>query len=246
MDIPSFSRTLTIHAIDWECEYDENYCDNDHQQIRVWGLDREDKPHLLRIEDFPASFYLALPETVNTGLSNERKVTWTSDLARSVVDALRWRFTDKSTRRCTMYDYNSQHFGMMERLYYYYGDDNKKPMLLLLFKNAEAMRYAANICKGKKGIDVRYLGNVKGEPLETEIGSILKLLSKQDLTYACWLKVEGNLVSPSNRISTLKDEYIVKWNTMTRISPEGWFIHPKFLSFDIEVYSHRKKAFPDE
>lgn len=233
------SETLTLQAIDWECEYDPDYCDNDNQQIRIWCLDRDSKPALLRIENFPNYFYLALPETLN-----DRPMTWSINSAQLIVSHLTFVLGDKKKM---IHNFIPQHLGMMERLYYYYGDNNKKPMLMLLFKNGEAMRHAANVCR--KGMKVQDLGLIKGEVLEAEIDVILKLLSKRDLTHACWLTAKGDKVNNATRISTLDQEYIIDWQTLNRVPLEicsSWRTYPMTVSFDIECYSHRHFMFPDE
>ncbi|CAK7994665.1 DNA polymerase family B [uncultured virus] len=234
------SAPITVQAIDWECEYHEDYCDHDHQQIRIWCLDQQSKPVLLRIENFPSYFYLALPEETLTG----RHISWNAKAAADIVNRLKFSLGPKKTM---MLNFHPQHLGMMDRLYYYYGDNNKKPMLLMFFKNGEAMRHAANLCR--KGIEIEDLGKIKGEVLEAEISPILKLLAKRDLSHACWLTAEGRKVDNATRISVLEQEYIIDWQTMKRVPQEicgSWITYPMTVSFDIECYSHRHKMFPDE
>ena len=202
------SAQVTVQAINWECEHhDDHY---DHQQIRIWCLDRQPKPVLLRIENFPSYFYLALPEETLSG----RHISWTTKAAADIVNRLKFSLGPKKTM---MSKFHPQHLRMMNRLYYD-DDNNKKPMLLMFFKNGEVMRHAADLCQ--KGIVIKDLGKIKGEVLEAEISPILKLLAKRDLSHTCWLTAEGRKVDNATKISDLEQEYVIDWQTMKRLPQE--------------------------
>src|SRR3990167_7348024 len=51
--------SLTVHAYDWVIR--DKYNDNDHLAIHCWALDKDSKPYLLRIVDFPCFCYIELP-----------------------------------------------------------------------------------------------------------------------------------------------------------------------------------------
>ena len=240
MDSEQFNDNIIIQPYDWEEEKEKDYIE-DHLCIRIWGLDRNNKPHLLRIENFPYSFYLALP----TVIGDTNPFPWNAVNAKNVYDGLHFRLGDNKKY---LLPYNQSHFNRLERLYYHKAEkDMKTPMILLLINNADALRHATNIIK--KGMEIRHIGMVKGEILETEIGPIRKLISKQKLKYAGWLSAKGEKIPRNERISTLENEYIVNYADLNPIPDEicdGWVSRPKWCAYDIECYSNRHKMFPDE
>jgi DNA polymerase elongation subunit (family B) len=141
----------------------------------------------------------------------------------------------------TQYD-----FQYTRKLYYHQGKQ-RFPMIRLCFNNEDDMRRCANLLRYPLKTDD--WGYLQCRVWETEISTVRKLLTAQNLRYSQWFSVQGFPVEPEMRISTLEREYIVEWLTLRAIPPEicaDWSTSPGILSVDIECYSNNHRAMPDK
>ena len=224
------AEILTLFPYEWVVK--DKYTDDDKVAIHVWSLDKDSKPYLLRIEDFPVLCYLELPLVVQ-GQYRE----WKPHMVKKVMSYLDFRLGDHAT-----IDYNLRY---LKKTYYYKGEMTY-PMVMLKFKSMEAMRHCRNIIKYP--LNIKGYGRIKCNLWESEIPIVRKLLTNQRMSYSQWFTVQATPVESDLQISSLKKEYIGKWRTMNPIPTEicdNWRIYPRILSFDIECYSDNKKVFPD-
>lgn len=230
-----FKNAFEVQPYEWEHEDVDN---RDHLQIRIWALDRFDVPYLLRVENFPAFSYVELPHYVKRQLCR-----WDAKKAELVHMSISRRLKDDD---CPL-PYRASNFSYSNPLYYH---RSKAPMLLVAFKRRASLFALSNLLQKPLVVDMLGLEiTMKLSAWETEIDPIRKLLTKMDISHTSWVTCEARRVTEDEKISTLKEEYIIKWDTLTRLPAEktvGWCTCPGILSFDIETYSDNHKMFPEK
>lgn len=225
--------------------------------IRIWALDNAhypngqefdsegkpqekiSEPYLLKIDDFPAYCFIELPEFVKG-----KWTSWTPTTASLVIDALYEKLQEK---RHECYEYKLSNFGYMPHLYYARGD-KKYPMIRVDFPTMKAM-YAANEILSEP-LEVSGKGLLRCKVWENNlVDSIIKLLTRQNITHTSWITCRARKEHPKCKISSLENEYVIDWTSLTEI-PEAitkeWCTLPGRVALDIETYSHRHKMFPDK
>jgi hypothetical protein len=66
-----------------------------HVNIHLWCLDKESKPWLIRVRDFPSYFYIELPSIVNGNTFQ-----WDQSAASKVIDYLNKVMGDNAPTNC--------------------------------------------------------------------------------------------------------------------------------------------------
>ena len=224
------TKTLQVHAYDWSVR--DVYGDDDHVAIHCWALDRESKPHLLRFTDFPAFCHVELPIFVRNHAYNWRQ---------GAVD----RFMELLSRRLGE-DAPIRYIYKQAKKTYYYRGNRRFPMVQLCFRNLRAMRHCSRLLENPLKTDD--WGFIKCNVWEDDISVVRKLLTVRDVRYSQWFRAVGHKVEAELRVSTLEEEYIAEWDTMTPIPVEEckeWSTQPGILAFDIECYSDNHRAMPD-
>lgn len=225
-------NSLTVHAYAWTIE--DGYTEDDHIAIHVWTLDQQSKPHLIRINDFPAFCHVELPYYVS-GLPFD----WTEVSADFFYQWICQMMQDHAPEKFL--------FKRVKKVYYYRGDRDY-PMLLLTFKTEEAMKHCERFLS--KPWRVEGLGLISCRVWETHISLVRKLLTIRNCKYSQWFRIEVTPVEDSDRISTPGiAEYLGNWRSLTPIPSEeskSWITKPRLLAFDIECYSPNHKAMPNE
>jgi len=224
---------ITIHSYDWVIK--DEYGDEDNVNIHCWGLDKDSKPHLLRFTDFNVYCYVELPLYVDGSL-----YIWNeTNSARFVESILEWRLGDHAPVE--------SRFEMKPKIYYYRGD-RKFPMLYLEFSSLNALRHCTNMLNNP--IKTQEWGYIMCQVWEsTSVTIVRKLLTERNIRYSQWFTCEGKKVPEDEQISTLENEYIIKWKTMEVVPNEickNWATNPGILAFDIECYSNNHRAMPDK
>lgn len=228
---PTEQTTLTVHAYDWTVE--DRFTDDDNLAIHAWCLDRESKPHLLRINDFPAFCHVELPLFVGN-----RYMNWNDEKA---TEYAKWLCRTLGTEAPTRF------FFKMASKTYYYRRQQKFPMLVLMFRSLASMKRCEDLLNRPQRVPD--MGLVACKVWETSISCVRKLLSLRRIGYSQWFNVEAYKVSVENKIATIENEYNVVWRTMTPVPPGesgSWVTHPGVLGFDIESYSSNHKAMPNQ
>lgn len=232
-------KTITGHGYDWQMK--DCYTDDEHVEIQAWCLDKESKPFLLRIQDYPVTCYIELPTFIG-----RRSKIWTRHDCQDVFNYISFRMSDN---RPTGFI-----FKYMPKLYYYRAfvnkdgeyESKKYPMLWIMFKNLRAMYYCRKILENP--IDIRSIGRCKFNVWETGIRLHRKMLTMIGLQYSQWFNAKVTEVDPDFRISQ-SSEYIVSYKNIEAIDPETtvtWNTNPRIIAYDIETYSSNHNAFPSE
>ena len=225
------SEIITVQAYDW-VERDK-YGDDNQNVIHCWALNRDSEACLLRILDFPVFCYVELPSFVYN-----RPYKWDKYNAAKFIEGLSRRLGEDAPTGYTF---------MHQRKLYYYQGDRKYPMVRCIFKNYDAMRHCSNILKNSLKTDT--WGTIYCNVWEANIGCIRKLITAKNSRYSQWFNIEAVKVEDELKISTVKNEYIVKWQTLSPIDPnetKNWKTFPGILSWDIECYSDNHRAMPDK
>lgn len=212
-----------------------------HVNINLWCLDRESKPWLVRIDDFPAFCYIELPTVVGG-----RPCEWNDIRAGKVVDYLKRTMGDNAP-------FNHV-FGMFQKLYYYQAD-KKNPMIFIYFRTLDALNHCRN--KLSKPINISGFGTMMLNVYETQVDIVRKLFTVQNCSFCSWLSVKGReiLLDSDLRLTTggteekpMREIMVSYKNIQQERSKESesWFTFPRILAFDIETYSDNHKAMPDD
>lgn len=222
---------LTVHAYDWIIR--DKGGEDDKTTIECWSLDQQSNPYLLRIVDFPVFCYIELPLIVK-GMPYQ----WTSYRAFDLMFHINRLLGE---RVCIRRDFKN-----CQKLYYYHG--NKVfPFIRVFFNNVADMRN----CKYKldNPIDTDQWGWIQLQMHEDQISVVRKLLTFKNIRYSNWFTVLGSKVDEELKISSIENEYIIKWNTMEAVPEEvckEWVTNPGILAWDIETYSDNHLAMPDK
>jgi DNA polymerase elongation subunit (family B) len=219
------------HAYDWIVK--DKSTDDDRVAIHAWCLDRESNPFLLRFNNFPAFLNVELPPYVWG-----KRYNWDTVRADRLSNYIGNRLGQDRPERAL--------FRMSRKLYYHWGD-RAYPMLLLTFPNLKAAQHCQNLLNNV--LKTEEWGMIMLKVWEADIGLERKLLTTRNLAHCQWFRVHVIPAAPDIKISTLKQEYIADWETLTGFSEDesrDWSTNPKTLSYDIECYSHKHRAMPDK
>ena len=206
--------------------------------ILSWCLDRDSNPLLIRLQNFPLTCYLELPDRSTKGviLWNRRRtdliIEWLKKYLRgkcSEPTEIKWR------KKIPIYFYQLQ----------------KSDYLQITFSTMKDMRDFSDLFDESIEVeeDDKYnLGMMKFKVLEAQIDPILKLLTYQELKFADWLQIEDfeEVTDEDFKISTVR-EFVAQWDTVHPVPFEvsqEWVANPKTLSWDGEMYSDVKRAIP--
>jgi DNA polymerase delta subunit 1 len=213
---------------------------DNHVNIHLWCLDKESKPWLVRVRDFPAYFYIELPTIVNGAA-----FAWDMSSAEKVIDSLKFMMGDKAPVNWM--------FGHWQKLYYYMGN-RKFPMIFVSFKTLEAVRFCTNLLS--KPRNIRNIGTLQLKCYEANIDIIRKFFTSKNANFCQWLNVTGQEFDmdhdgriakaghPDRPIRELSVSY-TDIKPIDQKETDSWFTNPRILAFDIETYSDNHKAMPN-
>ncbi len=220
----SESSEIIVHAFD--LAFHDKIGPNGRSIIHLWCLDRESKPHLLRVMDFPVFVRVQLPSYV---MGVQQK--WTQESVDSLFMQICRRLRDQAPFMWTLQ--------YQKKLYHGYLAP-EQPFPLVFFKNLEDMRNFVN--KMKFPIQTIEWGSIECQVWEEDITVLRKLMTATDIQFCGWMRCKVQKVPEEYTVSTLANEYYGSWNDMFAIPAEEcgtWVTRPKMLSFDLENFSHR-------
>ena len=200
-----------------------NFKDENKDILLAWGLNQQSKPSVVRIEDFPFSCYVELPEKIHP-----QKVTELSEWIRKVL----------KEDQPTLIRLEEK------RKLYYFRNGKKYPMLRLEFPSMNAMRHCEKLLAKECNTPI---GRRSLPVYENKISSIRKLLTERNLLYSGWLTGKFEEVDFDDKITNLENEYICSYKTLRQPNEselEAKTTYPTIFSWDIECYSSNPKAMP--
>lgn len=257
--IHGFKHTLKTTSVEVERVYNEglddeyvDYTTRELSQIRMWCLDENDQPLLVKY-DFTPFFMVQLPTMLRINGRLVTKNYWDDNEIREVVKTLRGIAPIKS------WSYED-----LQKLYYYNGD-RTFPMIMVVFDNEqEKNRLAYHLQENEISF---FSGNYSGRftPHMYAIDTITKMLSMtvnndsvpketQDkdnftgLGYCQWHTVEATEVPKHEKIS-IYPEYKANWRHINPLTDEKYrtkLSHPRIAAYDIETYSTNENRMPDK
>lgn len=223
-------ENLALQPYDWvlrEDEYDEDE-DCTVTVIHCWALDRDSRPHLVRINNFPVTCMLELP----------KKTGWTRAKAAQLVEDLAGRLGRRGP--------TGHQFGLHRKIYYY--DFNARhPMVSVSFRSTGDMWNCKRVLE-RGEFHSRSFGKLRIRVWETDIKPVRKMLTAAGIGFAQWFQARGTLVEEDWRVSTLEREYIVDWETLAPVPADEcreWYTYPAAVGVDIETYSPNHRAMPN-
>jgi DNA polymerase elongation subunit (family B) len=230
-----------IIAHPYDLSVQDNFQKKGCLNIHMWCLDRESKPVLIRILDYPATLQIELPRFVNG-----RPFDWDQNTATEVVGWL--------CRQLKEHAPDTFHFHMAEKLYMY-RNHRKSPMVLLTFKTTNAMWKCNELLKTPQKLGG--FGTMKLEVHELGIQLLRKFCTDTNLGFAQWFRVDGVEIKPDNEerisIEGTEDrpisEYIVDWKSFEPLPSSmtsSWVTKPLGMAVDIETYTPNHKSMPDK
>ena len=219
----SVKNNMTINAIsiyDWTFH---EFVDENSTILLAWGLDQESKPSIVRIEDFPFSCYMELPEKIH----------------RDNIDKLKeW------LRRVLKEDAPTSITLHQKRKLYYFRNQKTYRMLKLEFKSLNALRHSEKLLKKECNTPI---GKMSFPVYENKISSIRKLLTERNLLYSGWITGNFEQVDEDEKITSLTNEYRCSYKSLRQPSLDELSVkttYPTIFSWDIECYSSNPKAMP--
>ena len=215
-----------------------NVSNKETLSIRLWCVDDNNKPALIRINDYYYSFYFKIPKELQT---NEKLKETMNNLNYFLKPS---KYHDEDYSPCVT---------ELEKRkpWYFYTEDNQV-FIKLGFYMKEAMIKAKTKLK-THGIRMKSCDNTvfKFDVMEDEVDPILKLFTDLKMRPAKWFNFDTNKfkVTDTDHKESLIDEYLVPWEEISQMDESimGFKISkPWSMSYDIETYSPKDNEFPNE
>lgn len=234
---------ITIHNVLFqESTEDEGI---EKTEIRLWCLNKNSEPCLLRVNDYPVFCKIRLPK-INYG-NQKKKIVWDDDIFSECYNIMRKRLEKKDIILPLKWKL------LKEFDLYYYKSNNEKSKESFVYMEFSTIENMKKISKFCKKIQHSELGEIELEYCEIDIEIYNKMFSELKVGTCDRITCEGEEIIfederrvSKNGINERKfKEYIINWKTIKKVQDE-WFSKPIICSFDIESYSHNKKAFPNK
>jgi DNA polymerase delta subunit 1 len=234
--IKAMDTTLALRAIEWRY-HNFGYHNNHEGDIHCWALNRNNKPCLLRIVNFPITLYLELPFLTQFG----RKVKWQNSHVVEIMDTLSNIIVSKEKNHEIPLSANL----VDKKLFYWYG--SAKPMVEFKFPNITSMYHAKTILENSIYLKNSQL-QVTGRCIGGDINPVLAYTTERKLKHANWLQVNNYVIINDKIAQDNILEYCANYEDVYPIAEEicqEWQVYPTILSWDIETYSPNHRHFPN-
>lgn len=250
-----------------KAEFEDSKC-GQNIDFRMWcyrrnleGNDNYDKRTLAKIINFPSYLCVKLPErgeemeipdgkTIKEAVYTEMDeyLSWDEDLANKFYYACckKIKQDDRAKGVSPPIDFR---FDFFREIYFFCRDKDKPYMYFFFstFKDKETFKSKIRFPVYFSSIS----GYVRLEVHEEKIEIIDRLLTRQNVKTNKWFKARGKYVpqgSIHRESNQNNDEYYIDYETMEEIDEKlcrNWFIKPRYLAIDLEVFGSRgKKFFP--
>lgn len=227
--------------------------DQNFNEIQLWGLDRDSKPILCRVQDYRPSFYVEMPPIVGG-----KKFKWKKSDVETILDFANYILKSSDPEFVFILEGISLH----KKLHYYQSDEDQVVMARLSFSTKKAMY------EGKSTFRRKVMRNIETDPgvflrdltfaiHEDEIAVERKFFTEIKTQFTQWVAIHGEIVrvGDERRVSYPGNEefpvteVIVSYKKIKPIAKEtteSWTTSPRTVSFDIETYSDNHRKFPNE
>jgi len=242
------SIEIEAHAYDIEIADNETSDGEIRSEIRLWCLNRNSDPCLLRVRDFPVFCKVELPILKD---SYGDPISWDEERCGEIVNDINKKLIAKELKPIRDWEYKK-----MKKLYYYTPPKKKYPFLILIFDTINHMYETSKLCKK---LYTRRYGQLALMFYEMKIPIYNKMFSLQQMSMTDKFICKGKEIDSNNPERISKDgpspnkynsgrpfkEYEIIWSTM-KPSKDIWFSYPVICSFDIESYSNNHRTFPEK
>jgi DNA polymerase elongation subunit (family B) len=207
---------ITVCPTKWEVFENK---ENEWDSILCWCLNDKNTSVLVRIEDFPCSFYYEL---------DQLKPEFNYSDATNIHNQLSILLKD-NRENLIPFDFNNLSISENTRL------------LKFEFKNKNSAKHAMQLLSPGKALYNVYPGII----IEYGTDVVKKLLITRGIRYCEWYNCQAKILTDeSDKISRDRQEYIVRYKS---IFPSNINLIPKPLWLDlcIEVYSNNHRMIPN-
>ena len=242
-------QEIEIHTYDIEIDDKAENNDGEIQtEIRMWCLNRNSEPCLLRVRDFPVFCKLELPQLKDY---DDEPIEWDDDRCTELMNDL-----EKSLERKEIPAPVNWELVSLKKLYYY--SKKKHPFIVMVFNTISHMYDVSKVCRG---LYTRRYGKISIPFYEMNIQLYNKMFSLQNMSMTDRFICKAREIPPEHPQRISKEgntnttscftngrnfkEYEIKWKSM-KPSNDMWFSTPIICSFDIESYSHNTRVFPQK
>ncbi len=225
----------------FQWQYEDIELDDDPSQlqtvIRIYGWNEKNESTYIRVEDFEIPIWIELPTNIE----------WHNDNLEILFKRLQTINFDKKLENA----FSPVTISFVQKQKLYYAHVSKKsdgtyvpktfPFLMITFRNMKGVQKMTYHLKNK--IDVGSLGKLelKVHCHESSITPVLKLFATRKLPSSNWIRCKGKRLTEEDctKETSRKHEYVVSYKHMKKHpdSDKLPIVHPRVLSFDLEVYS---------
>ena len=202
--------------------------------IRIWAIDKQNKPICIHVKDFNPYVYMELPEHIDWSNNN-----YYNRLCDTIDNICKWKSYKPISKKVVK----------KKKLYYANLDSNHNyktfHFLLLTFKHTKhinSLKYKLKEVNNK--INVIGIGELELKLHEYTANPILQLTSQQNIPTAGWISFKGKEIEEESCDTYSYKEYTVKHTNIIKNDNLDTIPQPYVLSFDIEVNSNNINKFP--
>ena len=209
---------------------------NGKNEIQGWGKTEQGETGLLRVQEYPVTCKLQLPDTVG-----RNKCAWNQ------LSVTKWMTNYKTLVK----DPKIQDWKFHWAKEFYYYQTEKKPFVTLAFASGKDMYNFISPIRTQNGFSKSVLvptfGYLHLRVHELEIKPIKKFLISIKAKQTGWFRAEKYKCPPENELAKAQyKEFHVDYRCLTFDDTKKEIPPIRVMSFDIETYSHRPGVFPDE
>jgi DNA polymerase elongation subunit (family B) len=197
-------------------------------EMRVYGLDSDNKNVCIHINDFTPFIYLELPDNID----------WSEGLTLQVGNKIDQILGHKKPIK--------KYLVYKKRLYYAHldskGKTKKFPYLFMSFSNESDIKTLSYLIRTP--FNITGIGIVKLKMHEQDASPILQFTSYRNISTAGWIDFVGKKVEKDSKLTRCDHEFRVKWKNV-KPNKIPTVAAPLIMGFDIEVNSTNPSAMPN-
>lgn len=220
----AMSRTSSCYVYAWA----HNEAEREVTDLRIYGIDSNDKNVCLRVTDFTPYVYMELPD----------RIQWNDIRAQMVSNKIDDIMRDNTPLKKTLVWKHKLYFAHLDKN----GEKKLFPFLCLAFSSVNDIGMFKARTKG--GFVISDVGHIKVRLHEDNATPVLQLVCVQDIPTAGWVKFSGKSVPEEERVSTCEHEYKVSYKSLADHNCTV-VVHPKIMFYDIEAYSSNPNKMPN-
>ena len=236
-------KILEAHVYDITTDNKAFFEDEQHIETQLWCFDKQSNPCLLRVRDFPVFCKVELPALVT---KHDYIGKWNRNMASEIISTIKLKLKNCNKEEAQPVNWQ---YKMYDKLYYY--SEKKSPFLLLIFNTVDNMYTTSKRCKK---LFFKEYGLVELKYYEMDVDIFNKMFSIRDMgpteKFTCKaieiMPDEEERISKPGPAGRPFKEYVIDWQTIMPIREATWVSRPRICSFDIEVYSHKHRCFPQK